>query len=63
MKLKVSIIIMSHLSDVQTDIFAHKENRHKLNFVKFLVLKHKDTSVEVDADAEYSEFKQKHPEL
>lgn len=60
MKLKVRMIIMNHLSDVQ-DYCAN--NRHKLNFVKYLLMKYPDTNIEVNADLEYEEFQKKHPNL
>lgn len=55
MKIKAIIVIMSHLSDAQEcGIFqpSSKAENH-INFAKFLLLKYKDTSTEIDADAEY----------
>jgi hypothetical protein len=53
MKLPASIIVMSHLSDIQEggDI-------SRINFVKYVILKFKgDLSQEIDADKVYEEFK------
>lgn len=57
------MIIMSHLSDIQDVALCDSEINHKINFAKFLLLKYPNTDTEVDADEEYSQFKQKHPEL
>jgi len=62
MKTKVRIVMMSHLSDVQEGgnmPIAWKSNR--IDFVKFLMLKYKDTDTEIDADAEYKLFIEKYP--
>lgn len=70
MILKVKMIIMSHLSDVQDTLgFSDysqseiKDQRHRLNFAKFLLLKHPNTEVEVDPEVEAEEFEKKHPNL
>lgn len=63
MKLEVKMIIMSHLSDVQMWILGEKEANTKVNFAKYLLMKYPNTSVEVDADNEYEEFRKKHPNL
>lgn len=59
---KVSMIIFSHLSDVQ-DIPTNKDNRGKINFVKFLINKYPNTDTEVEADNEWNEFISKHPNM
>jgi hypothetical protein len=61
MKLKVKMIIMSHLSDLQESlpIVSHSsvlDATVKLNFVKYLLLKHDDLTIEVDADKEFESF-------
>ena len=63
--IKVSIVILSHLSDVQNmlhlgDMVAANE---RINFVKYLTLTYKDNSVEIDPEAVFEEFKKKHPSL
>lgn len=68
MNLKVSMIIMSHLSDVQdTNMFANfkaeKIRTNKINFVKHLIMKYPDTSVEINADEEYEAFIKKFPQF
>jgi hypothetical protein len=73
MKLKVRMIIMSHLSDSQEltglikpdvshEVLSGRINHH-INFAKYLLMKYPDTNVEVDADLEYEEFQKKHPNL
>ncbi len=62
MKLSVKMIIFSHLSDVQENPTS-EFNRGKLNFVKFLLQRHPDTGVKVDADYEWTEFKKEHPTM
>jgi hypothetical protein len=59
---KVSIIINSHISNVQENP-TNPENNKKLNFVKFLILKYKDTSVEVDGGKEWDAFVNAFPNL
>ncbi len=55
---------MSHLSDAQeTSGFNSKRCNTHINFAKFLLLKYSDTNVEIDADAEWKEFSEKHPSL
>ena len=73
MKLKVKIIIISHLSDSQElaglinldvshEVLSGRIN-HNINFAKYLLMKYPDTNVEVNADLEYEEFQKKHPNL
>jgi hypothetical protein len=62
---KVSLIIASHLNDIQ-EIIAGNDNsfiNHKINFVKYLVMKYKDTSVEINPNEVYTEFLEKFPTL
>ena len=61
MKLSVKMIIFSHLSDVQENS-NNKYNNVKLNFVKFLLQRHPDTGVKVDADYEWETFMKEHPD-
>ena len=68
MKTKVSLIMMSHLSDLQVHTAWHHgnfdpKNRHRINFIKYLVLNYPNTEIEIDSDTVYSEFKTKHPNL
>jgi hypothetical protein len=62
MKLKVSMIILSHLSDVQENGNSDYTNL-RINFVKYLVLNYKNTDTEIDPDVVYKEFITKHPSL
>lgn len=54
---------MSHLSDIQGGNLDGAATWHRINFTKFLLTKYPNTDVEVNADAEYAEFVQKHPKL
>ncbi len=67
MKMKVSMLILSHLSDVQemTQGISLNSNRVNLriNFVKYLILKYKNTDTEVDPEIVFEEFKAKHSNL
>jgi hypothetical protein len=62
MKLKVSMIILSHLSDVQEDLTS-PQTKTRINFVKYLTLKYTNTDTEIDPDIVYKEFIAKHPSL
>jgi hypothetical protein len=66
MKLKVSMIILSHLSDVQEMIQGNGNPDYtnlRVNFVKYLVMNYKDTNTEIDPVIVFDEFKTKHPNL
>lgn len=64
MKTKVRMIMMSYLSDVQEEVpMPFMSNNARINFVKFLLLKHPNTDVEVSGGAEYHDFVTKHPNL
>jgi len=64
MKVKVSMIILSHLSDIQEDLTRYPNNSNtRINFVKYLVLNYKDTNTEVDPYVVYKEFIAKHSSL
>jgi len=57
----IRIIMMSHLSDLQTELGILNPGREfymhsKLNFVKWLITRYSDTNTMVDADAEWCEF-------
>jgi hypothetical protein len=55
---KVSSLIASHLSDVQELALMGRcaGSNEKINFVKYLLFRHPDTDVIVDADQEWKEF-------
>lgn len=59
MNIKVSMVIMSHLSDIQED---NSNMRNRVDFVKFLVMKYKNTETEINAEEEYELFISKFPE-
>lgn len=65
LRVPVSMIIASHLSDIQIElghgIPTPNYTSTRLNFVKYLVHFYKDTRTEVDADAVYNEFKSNYP--
>jgi hypothetical protein len=61
MKIKVKMVIMSHLSDVQEMLgdaanSTIKEQNERLNFAKYLLLKYPNTDIEIDADIVALEF-------
>jgi hypothetical protein len=66
MKIKVLLLVFSHLSDTQE--LARLEGNpihqiNRINFAKHLLLKYPDTSVMVDPDKEYSQFVTKYPKM
>jgi hypothetical protein len=65
MEVKVSTVIMSHLSDLQGHSGSMTENERQLrfNFVKYLVLNFKDTDTYIDPKAEYMNFQIKFGKL
>lgn len=62
MYIKVKIVIMSHLSDIQANPTGEANNT-KLNFVKYLILGYNDTNELIDADFEFGLFCKQHPNL
>lgn len=56
MENRLSMIIASHLSDIQTGLLDAKDVNNKLNFVKYLVSRHSDLKSEIDEDKEWEEF-------
>jgi hypothetical protein len=63
MELKISMIMMSHLSDAQECSHDIKLQNTHINFVKFLILKHDNINVNVNADDEFKDFSTKHPNM
>lgn len=66
MKTRVSIIIMSHLSDAQvlvgtTDRKLQTTQYNHINFAKFLLMKYRDQSTEIDPDVEWALYCEKYP--
>lgn len=62
MLVKVSLVIMSHLSDIQASP-NNEANNTKINFVKFLLLRYPNTFDKIDADFEFGDFCKLHPNL
>ena len=62
MKSQVRLIIASHLSDVQEmssnnmSVIHKHDLRNRLNFCKYLLNKYADTTIEINAEEEYSAF-------
>jgi hypothetical protein len=57
MKVKVRIVIQSHLNDAMIKIgFTPETAKEHLHFVKYLVHMFPDTNEEIDADAVYEQF-------
>ena len=66
MKIKVLLLVFSHLSDTQELVRLEGNPIHqinRINFAKHLLSKYSDTSVEVDPDKEYFEFVTKYPKM
>lgn len=60
MKTSVRLIIMSHLSDLQEGgSDSYQKMVPTVNFIKWMLLRHKDITVEVDPDQEFAEFQVK----
>lgn len=59
MKVKVRLVMMSHLSDVQMFLLTDDTANERLDFVKFLLLKFPNTDTEIDADAEWALFQER----
>lgn len=61
--LKVKMVMMSHLSDVQDTygMMDANEARSKINFVKYLMMKYPNTDTEINADDEWALFLKKYP--
>lgn len=55
-QVKVKMVIMSHLSDVQDAPQNTGRNHIRINFVKYLILKFKDTDTLIDANEQYQLF-------
>ena len=63
MKIKASIVVMSHLSDAQHEmtigdsIFTNSEVNDRINFAKYIILQcNGDLNQEIDADEMYKNF-------
>lgn len=61
METKLSIIILNHLNDVKVEVgtldrACVKKALNRIDFVNFLILKFKDTTIEVDPEKEYDLF-------
>lgn len=67
MKMKASMLVMSHLSDSQEiinmggfNLLTHRTASDEINFAKFVILYCKgDLNMEVDADVLWENFKNK----
>ena len=68
---KLSMVIMSHLSDMQEEFIHSKKETNKINFIKWLILKYSPKinltnvapteevitlSSDIDADKDWAEF-------
>lgn len=58
MEAKVSMVIMSHLSDLQGHevSMSPKERQLRFNFVKYLIMEFKDTDTYIDPNKEFMNF-------
>lgn len=67
MKISLSMVIMSHLSDLQSGCVENPN--HRINFIKFLLMKYDYVINEnplgrlflIDPDKDYAEFELKFP--
>jgi len=59
LKLKVNMVMMSHLSDLQDgyEFMDSIDFNNKINFIKHLIIKYPDTDTSINADLEWEEFK------
>jgi hypothetical protein len=58
LELKIVMVIMSHLSDIQDGFNSMDSNElnNRINFIKSLLLKYHDTNTEINPDIEWEEF-------
>lgn len=56
MEVKLSIVIASHISDIQTGVLTANDVNNRLNFIKWLIIGHTDLNAEINADAEWEAF-------
>jgi len=56
-----SKVVNAVFSDAEGPI--HERASHKLNFVKFLILRYPNTLDKINPDKEYEDFIKKHPNL
>lgn len=56
--IKVRLVVMSHLSDIQEMVNMRdtQEIRERINFVKYLILKHSNLNDEIIPDEEWQKF-------
>lgn len=62
MYIRVNLVVMSHLSDIQANP-NNESNNTKINFVKFLLSRYPNTCDKIDADIEFEAFSKKYPKL
>jgi hypothetical protein len=55
----VKMVIMSHLSDLQESQGHSGGDNARINFCKYLLMKHPNTEKKIDADKEFEEFLKK----
>ena len=57
---KVSLVCMSHLSDIQEMVISENKPDYivsRVNFVKFLLMKYRNTETLINPDKEFEDFK------
>lgn len=60
MIIKAQIVVMSHLSDIDTELGFNISNNisSRINFVKFIIMKcNGDLNIEINPDELWNEFK------
>jgi hypothetical protein len=56
MEVKLSIVISSHISDIQLGVLTPNEVNNSLNFIKYLIIGHADLNGEINAEREWEAF-------
>ena len=58
LELKVRMVMMSHLSDIQEGFNSmdYNEFNNRVNFVKWLMNKHEDLNTLIDPEVDWDEF-------
>jgi hypothetical protein len=58
-QVKVQMVIMSHLSDIQADV-TNSSNNTRINFIKFLISNYPNVLDEIEVDKVFEFFLKKY---
>jgi hypothetical protein len=61
--LRVSMVMMSHLSDISEGLMDRKELRQRSEFLKYLIIKYKNLEEEIMVDEVFRNFLEKYPQF